>query len=194
VSRRLLGARLRRVVGRSARRARTREAACRREVGRSCWPRSRPLSSHLGSRAWWSRSDAGIPMTCSGCTGKRRRSPATPCFGAAHTTRPCCPGALWVAGYLGERLVRRRLGPSGWEQLESPLLVVAIGLAVAMAALGLGLPQDGVAEHDSARTRVSPCSAGLPVIPSPRRTRPRTLPTQACSSGMRSFEQRSEVA
>jgi hypothetical protein len=47
-------------------------------------------------------------------------------------------GALWVAGYLGERLVRRRLGPSGWEQLESPLLVVAIGLAVAMAALGLG--------------------------------------------------------
>jgi hypothetical protein len=33
-------------------------------------------------------------------------------------------GTLWVAGYLGERLVRRRLGPSGWERLESPLLVV----------------------------------------------------------------------
>jgi hypothetical protein len=49
-------------------------------------------------------------------------------------------GALWVAGYLGERLVRQRLGPSGWERLESPLLVVAIGLAVAMAALGLGTP------------------------------------------------------
>ena len=47
-------------------------------------------------------------------------------------------GALWVAGYLGERLVRQRLGRSGWERLESPLLVVAIGLAVAMAALGLG--------------------------------------------------------
>jgi len=46
-------------------------------------------------------------------------------------------GALLVAGYLGERLVRQRLRPSGWEALESPLLVVAIGLAVAMAVLGL---------------------------------------------------------
>ena len=44
-------------------------------------------------------------------------------------------GALLVAGYLGERLVRQRLRPSGWEALESPLLVVAIGLA--MAVLGL---------------------------------------------------------
>jgi hypothetical protein len=51
-------------------------------------------------------------------------------------------GALWVAGYLGERLVRQRLGPSGWEPLESPLLVVAIGLSVAMAALGLGTPAE----------------------------------------------------
>ena len=41
-----------------------------------------------------------------------------------------------VAGYLGERLVRQRLRPSDWDALESPLLVTAIGLAVAMAALG----------------------------------------------------------
>ena len=46
-------------------------------------------------------------------------------------------GALLVAGYLGERLVRQRLRPSGWDRLESPLLVVAIGLAAAMAVLGL---------------------------------------------------------
>jgi hypothetical protein len=46
-------------------------------------------------------------------------------------------GALLVAGYLGKRLVRQRLRPSGWEALESPLLVVAIGLAVVMAVLGL---------------------------------------------------------
>ena len=45
-------------------------------------------------------------------------------------------GALMVAGYLGERLVRQRLRPSGWDALESPLLVAAIGLAVAMAVLG----------------------------------------------------------
>jgi hypothetical protein len=31
--------------------------------------------------------------------------------------------------------VRQRLRPSGWDALESPLLVAAIGLAVAMAVL-----------------------------------------------------------
>jgi hypothetical protein len=46
-------------------------------------------------------------------------------------------GALLIAGYLGERLVRQRLRPSGWDGLESPLLVTAIGLATAMALLGL---------------------------------------------------------
>ena len=45
-------------------------------------------------------------------------------------------GALQVAGYLGERLVRRRLRPSGWDAVESPLVVAGIGLAGAMAALG----------------------------------------------------------
>jgi hypothetical protein len=45
-------------------------------------------------------------------------------------------GALQVAGYLGERLVRRRLRPSGWDAVESPLVAVGIGLAAAMAALG----------------------------------------------------------
>jgi hypothetical protein len=46
-------------------------------------------------------------------------------------------GALLVPGYLGERLVRQRLRPSGWDRLESPLLLVAIALAAAMAMLGL---------------------------------------------------------
>ena len=45
-------------------------------------------------------------------------------------------GALMVAGYAGERLVRQRLRPSGWDAVESPLVVAAIGLAGAMAALG----------------------------------------------------------
>jgi hypothetical protein len=45
-------------------------------------------------------------------------------------------GALQVAGYLGERLVRRRLRPSGWDAVESLLVAVGIGLAAAMAALG----------------------------------------------------------
>jgi pimeloyl-ACP methyl ester carboxylesterase len=45
-------------------------------------------------------------------------------------------GALQVPGYLGERLVRRRLRPSGWDAIESPLAAAGIGLAGAMAALG----------------------------------------------------------
>jgi hypothetical protein len=45
-------------------------------------------------------------------------------------------GATLVAGYLGERLVRQRLRPSGWDPVESPLLLIAIGLGVAMVALG----------------------------------------------------------
>jgi pimeloyl-ACP methyl ester carboxylesterase len=45
-------------------------------------------------------------------------------------------GALQVAGYLGERLVRRRLRPSGWDPVESPLVVAGIGMAGAMAVVG----------------------------------------------------------
>ena len=45
-------------------------------------------------------------------------------------------GALQVPGYLGERLVRRRLRPSGWDRLESPLAAAGMGLAGAMVLLG----------------------------------------------------------
>jgi hypothetical protein len=50
-------------------------------------------------------------------------------------------GATLVAGYLGERLVCQRLRPAGWDPVESPLLLVAIALAVAMAALGRRSPR-----------------------------------------------------
>jgi hypothetical protein len=46
-------------------------------------------------------------------------------------------GAAMVAGYLGERLVRRRLRPSGWDGLESPIAVAGLGLAATMASAGL---------------------------------------------------------
>jgi hypothetical protein len=49
-------------------------------------------------------------------------------------------GTLLIAGALSERLVRQRLRPSGWDALESSLLVAAIGLAAAMAVLGLRPP------------------------------------------------------
>jgi hypothetical protein len=46
-------------------------------------------------------------------------------------------GAAMIGGYLGEALVRRRLRPSGYDRVESPLIIAAIGLSGAMAALGL---------------------------------------------------------
>jgi pimeloyl-ACP methyl ester carboxylesterase len=64
-------------------------------------------------------------------------------------------GALQVAGYLGERLVRRRLRPSGWDTVESPLAIAGIGLAGAMAALGSWADRrnGAVRSPSSARTR-----------------------------------------
>ena len=47
-------------------------------------------------------------------------------------------GSGMVVGYLGEDLVRRRLHPSGWDTVESPLVAVGLGLAAAMAIAGLG--------------------------------------------------------
>jgi hypothetical protein len=46
-------------------------------------------------------------------------------------------GAAMVAGYLGEALVRRRLRPSGFDPLETPLAATGIVLAATMAGLGL---------------------------------------------------------
>ncbi len=44
-------------------------------------------------------------------------------------------GLTMVPGYLCERLVRRRLRPSSWDALESPVMVLGISLAAAMAWL-----------------------------------------------------------
>jgi hypothetical protein len=52
-------------------------------------------------------------------------------------------GVTMVAGYLGERLVRQRLRRSGWDALESPLIIAALGLSVGMAALGNVGPASG---------------------------------------------------
>jgi pimeloyl-ACP methyl ester carboxylesterase len=76
-------------------------------------------------------------------------------------------GALQVAGYLGERLVRRRLRPSGWDAVETPLAVAGIGLAGAMAALGGQVERRGGAVRS----------------PSPIRTRRRRRGGQSVSEG-----------
>ena len=46
-------------------------------------------------------------------------------------------GAAMVPGYAWERLVRQRLTPAGWNPAESPVILAGIGLAAAMAVIGL---------------------------------------------------------
>jgi hypothetical protein len=65
-------------------------------------------------------------------------------------------GVTMVAGYLGERLVRQRLRPSGWDPLESPLIVAALGLSVGMAALGRPSPTSGADPRRPLRLRARP--------------------------------------
>jgi hypothetical protein len=55
-------------------------------------------------------------------------------------------GAAMVAGYLVERLGRRRLHPSGWDAAESPTVIAGLSLAAAMALLGLR-PQEAEYER-----------------------------------------------
>jgi hypothetical protein len=44
-------------------------------------------------------------------------------------------GAVMVIGYLAEQHVRQRLRPSSWDTIESPLIVLGISAAGAMATL-----------------------------------------------------------
>jgi hypothetical protein len=46
-------------------------------------------------------------------------------------------GAVMTVGYLGEELVRRRLLRTGWDPVESPVVVLGITTAAMMAGLGL---------------------------------------------------------
>ena len=42
-------------------------------------------------------------------------------------------GLAMVVGSLGERLIRQRLRPQGWDPLETPVVAAAVGLSAAMA-------------------------------------------------------------
>ncbi len=46
-------------------------------------------------------------------------------------------GVVMTAGYLAEKLVRRRLRPSGWDALETPVVVIGLGTAAFMAVLAV---------------------------------------------------------
>jgi hypothetical protein len=57
--------------------------------------------------------------------------------GARERTAIGALGAVMVAGYLGERLVRERLHRPGFDPVETPLALTGLLLAAGMAALGL---------------------------------------------------------
>ena len=44
-------------------------------------------------------------------------------------------GAVYVGGYLAERRVRRCFTRNGWDHVESPLLLTALVLSIAMLAV-----------------------------------------------------------
>jgi hypothetical protein len=47
-------------------------------------------------------------------------------------------GWAMIGGYLGERMVQRRLIAGDWDPVETPLAAAGLGGAVVMAGLGLG--------------------------------------------------------
>ena len=49
-------------------------------------------------------------------------------------------GWAMIAGYLGERMVQRRVISSDWDPVETPVAAAGLGGAVVMALLGLGTP------------------------------------------------------
>jgi hypothetical protein len=66
-------------------------------------------------------------------------------------------GAINVPGYLSERHVRRRLTPSGWDALETPLILASLPLAAAMPLLA----RSATPKHDrTKRTAMHRSAAG----------------------------------
>ena len=59
------------------------------------------------------------------------------CGGALPPAILGCLGALNVGGYLGERVVRERLSPGGWDPVETPVAAMSLTLAATMGVLGL---------------------------------------------------------
>lgn len=95
------------------------------DVGSDAWDKGTALSAPvtmLGTQAAAIAVVAAVPGTATVVAGK--------VLGAL--------GALNIGGYLGERVVRERLRPGGWDPVETPVAVVSLTLATAMAVLGLG--------------------------------------------------------
>ena len=69
-----------------------------------------------------------------------------------------CLGAGLTAGYLSERLVRMRVRAGGFDPVETPVVVVGWGGAIAMAVLARRRPRPSAGSGSGARN-----AAGTPV-------------------------------
>jgi hypothetical protein len=83
------------------------------------------VGTALSAPAWMLAMQASAVVQLA--RGRRDHHAATAVLGAL--------GSMMVVGYLAEAHVRRRLRPSGWERLESPLVLTGLGSAAAMAVL-----------------------------------------------------------
>ena len=90
---------------------------------------------HVGRDALWSGTAYSAPAFMLAAQLEAiRRLAAGPDDGARRLLG--MSGALMTPGYLGEKFVRAHLRPGGWDPVETPLAVVSIALAAAMAVLG----------------------------------------------------------
>jgi hypothetical protein len=74
-------------------------------------------------------------------------------------------GGAMTVGYLGEALVRTRLRRAHWDRLESPVVVVGLGLATTMAALAWRSRQPAASKtpaNVAAIAASSPTPASIP--------------------------------
>ncbi|MGY1796740.1 hypothetical protein ACI796_22470 [Geodermatophilus sp. SYSU D00525] len=89
----------------------------------------------VGRDAWWAGTALGPPAWTLAVHGWALARLVAGDDGRAPRVL-AATGAALVPGYLGERLVRRRLTPAGAEPVETAVAAAGLVTAVAMAVLG----------------------------------------------------------
>jgi hypothetical protein len=99
------------------------------------WTVLRGTPEHIGRDWLWSGTAYSAPAwTLAGQLWATRNLATGPDDGARRMLGML--GALMAPGYLAERSVRAHLRPGGWDPVETPVVVAAIGLSAAMGVLG----------------------------------------------------------
>lgn len=107
------------------------------EIGRDLWDKGTALSAPVTMLGLQTVATTRLALV-SGAGGGSGGSLLGRLVGGTAAARALgVLGALNVCGYLGERVVRDRLRPGGWDPVETPVAAVSLSLAAAMGALGL---------------------------------------------------------